>query len=306
VAPMLASIGDFVPSQGKWVFEPKYDGIRIIGYASGDRAALFSRNALDKTQQFPEIAEALSALSRRRRKALIVDREVVALNHGKPGRFQELQGRMHVTNVRAIAGHRDDSPAALMVFDLLLEGDEPLVDKPWTDRRKRLEAILRDAPKPLRLTEVSRDGERMLDEVRRNGWEGIMAKKVDAPYRSGERTRDWLKLKIEQRQEFVVGGYTEPRNSRQHFGAVLLGYYAPNGDLVYAGHTGGGFSGATLMEMYKRLEPLETSTCPFVRPPKKTNERAHWIRPKVVVEVKFNQWTADGKLRQPFFCRCQR
>src|SRR5438309_5097618 len=116
--PMLASVGASVPSGKDWAFEPKYDGIRVIGYASGDRAALFSRNALDKTRQFPEIAEALSALAKRRRKPLIVDGEVVALDHGKPGRFQELQGRMHVMNDRAIAGHRDNSPAALMVFDV--------------------------------------------------------------------------------------------------------------------------------------------------------------------------------------------
>src|SRR5258708_16690441 len=203
---MLASVGASVPSQGEWVFEPKYDGIRVIGYASGDRAALFSRNALDKTQQFPEIAEALSALSRRRRKALIVDGEVVALNHGKPGRFQALQGRMHVTDATAIAGHRDDSPAALMVFDLLLDGNEPLVDRPWTDRRKRLQTLLRGAPTPLRLTEVRHGGAKMLDEARRRGWEGVMAKRVAAPYRPGERSEDWLKLKTQQRTEVMGGG----------------------------------------------------------------------------------------------------
>src|SRR5258708_4489055 len=235
---MLASVGASAPSGEEWVFEPKYDGIRVIGYASGEKAALFSRNALDKTQQFPEIAEALSALSRQKRKALIVDGEVVALNHGKPGRFQQLQGRMHVTNATAIAGHRDDSPAALMVFDVLLDGEESLVEQPWTNRRKHLEALLHGAPKPLRLTKVRHDGARMLDEARREGWEGIMAKRVGAPYRPGVRTKAWLKLKIEQRQEFVVGGYTEPPNSRQFFGAVLLGDDAPNGDLVYAGHTG--------------------------------------------------------------------
>src|SRR4051812_41478066 len=164
VRPMLASVATAVPKGADWIFEPKYDGIRIIGFASGDRAALFSRNALDKTRQFPEIAEALSTLARRRKKALIVDGEVVAMNDGAPGRFQELQGRMHVTDTTAIAGHRDDSPAALMVFDLLLDGDEPLLEKPWSDRRKRLEALLRGAPKSLVLTEVRVDGERMLDQ----------------------------------------------------------------------------------------------------------------------------------------------
>src|SRR5439155_20570366 len=112
-----------------------------------------------------------------------------------------------------------------------------------------------DPPKPLALTRVRRDGEKMLEEAHREGWEGIMAKRTGAAYRPGERTRDWLKLKIEHRQEFVVGGYTEPRNSRQHFGAILLGYYDEKGHLVYAGHTGGGFARATLEDMYKRLKP---------------------------------------------------
>ena len=128
----------------------------------------------------------------------------------------------------------------------------------------------------------------------------MIAKRKDAIYEPGKRSRAWLKLKVEQRQEFVVGGYTEPRNSRQHLGAILLGYYDDDGNLVYAGHTGGGFSRASLSEMYRRLHALERKTCPFVKQPR-TNERAHWVRPRVVVEVKFNEWTADGKLRQPIF-----
>src|ERR1051325_2360525 len=244
--PMLASVGSEIPSGKDWIFEPKYDGIRIIGYAVSGQAALYSRNALDKTQQFPEIAEALSALAKKRRRPLVVDGEVVALHGGRPARFQELQGRMHVTDTGAIAGHRAASPAALMVFDLLMDGDEPLVNEPWTVRRARLEAAVEGAAGALRLSPYRRDGGKMLDEARAKGWEGIMAKLASAPYRPGERSRDWLKLKIEQRQEFVVGGYTEPRRSRQFLGAILLGYYDANGRLIYAGHTGGGFSGASL------------------------------------------------------------
>ena len=302
---MLASVGSTVPSGKDWIFEPKYDGIRIIGYAVSGQAALYSRNALDKTQQFPEIAEALSALAKKRRRPLVVDGEVVALHGGRPARFQELQGRMHVTDMGAIAGHREASPAALMVFDLLMDGDEPLVNEPWTARRARLEAAMDGVAGALRLSPYRRDGDKMLAEARAKGWEGIMAKLASAPYRPGERSRDWLKLKIEQRQEFVVGGYTEPRRSRQFLGAILLGYYPSlrSGQaqkLIYAGHTGGGFSGASLTDMYQRLRPLETDECPFEARPK-TNETAHWVKPRVVVEVKFNEWTADGKLRQPIF-----
>jgi bifunctional non-homologous end joining protein LigD len=232
---------------------------------------------------------------------VIVDGEIVALDaNGNPARFQGLQGRMHVTNERMIATHRANSPAALVLFDLLLEGDTPLVGEPWARRRKRLEALFGNAAEPLRISDVSKNGAAMLDDARAEGWEGIMAKRADALYRPGVRTKEWLKLKIEQRQEFVVGGYTEPRNSRSHLGAILLGYYDARGGLVYAGHTGGGFSNASLTDMYRRLKPIETAASPFTTTPK-TNEKAHWVKPRVVVEVKFNEWTEGGHLRQPIF-----
>ena len=299
--PMLASVGDELPTTNGWVFEPKYDGIRVIGVAQGKDAALFSRNGLEKTKQFPEIAEALAKVASRRKGGLIVDGEIVALDErGTPGRFQGLQGRMHVTNDRAIAIHRSESPAALVLFDLLMESDKPLVNQPWRARRKRLEAVFAKAGEPLRISDVAKTGKSMLDAARAEGWEGIMAKREDAVYRPGVRTKDWLKLKIEQRQEFVVGGYTDPRNSRSHIGAILLGYYDAEGKLVYAGHTGGGFSNATLADMHKRLAPLEVAKSPFTTTPK-TNQPAHWVKPKVVVEVKFNEWTEGGHLRQPIF-----
>jgi bifunctional non-homologous end joining protein LigD len=139
----------------------------------------------------------------------------------------------------------------------------------------------------------------MLSRVRRDGWEGVIAKRTDSPYQPGVRSKAWLKLKVEHRQEFVVGGWTEPRNTREYIGALLLGYF--DGDrFKYVGHTGGGFTRAGLKTMHQRLSRLERKTPPFEHPPR-TNERAHWVRPEVVVEVKFNEWTADGKLRQPIF-----
>jgi bifunctional non-homologous end joining protein LigD len=152
----------------------------------------------------------------------------------------------------------------------------------------------------VRITEsFPRRGEEMLEEARKKGWEGVIAKKMDSRYEPGTRSRSWLKLKIEFRQEFVIGGYTEPRNTREHFGALLLGYY--DGDrFIYAGHTGGGFTRAGLSEMYKKLKPLEQKTSPFEETPK-TNERAHWVKPKIVVEVKFSEWTSDRRLRQPIY-----
>jgi bifunctional non-homologous end joining protein LigD len=140
----------------------------------------------------------------------------------------------------------------------------------------------------------------MLRRARRSGWEGVIAKRADASYAIGRRTRDWIKLKIERRQEFVVGGWTEPRKSREHVGAILVGYYNDEGELVYAGHTGTGFTRQSLADMYHRLSRIERTRSPFTVTPR-TNEPAHWARPSVVAEIKFNEWTSDGRLRQPVF-----
>jgi bifunctional non-homologous end joining protein LigD len=150
------------------------------------------------------------------------------------------------------------------------------------------------------MSEVLRGkGSAMVERAAKAGWEGVIAKEASSAYEPGQRSRSWLKLKVEYRQEFVVGGYTEPRNSRQHIGALLLGYYE-KGKLIYAGHTGGGFTRSGLSEMYKRLSPLVRKSSPFATTPK-TNERAHWVTPKIIVEVKFSEWTSDGRLRQPIF-----
>ena len=140
----------------------------------------------------------------------------------------------------------------------------------------------------------------MLTRARRAGWEGIIAKRTDVKYQAGARSDDWLKLKLQYRAEFVVGGWTEPRRTRPYFGALLLGAYDGNGAFVYVGHTGGGFTRDGLAEMHAKLQRLERRTSPFVVPPK-TNEPAHWVAPKVVVEVKFAEWTSDHLLRQPIY-----
>jgi len=299
---MLATVGTDIPRGEGWVFEPKYDGIRVLGFASNNDVALLSRNGLDKTRQFPEIADALRALHVRAKRPFVVDGEVVAMRDGSPARFQELQSRMHVIDRDAIQSHREESPAALIMFDMLVDGTQALVAEPWRVRRKHLAALLRPPGRSnaLRLSDVADDGDAMLRQARRHEWEGIIAKRADAPYEAGRRSRAWLKLKIEQRQEFVVGGWTEPRKSREHIGALLLGYYDADGQLVYAGHTGTGFSRQTLLDTHRRLRRLERKTSPFTTTPR-TNELAHWTQPAIVAEIKFNEWTADGKLRQPVF-----
>jgi bifunctional non-homologous end joining protein LigD len=304
IEPMYASVAAEVPEGPGWTFEPKYDGIRVLAFATATATRLVTRNDNDKAAQFPEVAEALSALAARARRALVLDGELVGLVDGRPARFQVLQARMHVKDAAAVAGHADDAPATLVAFDLLVDGDRVLLAEPWSARRAQLERLLRVplrgrlAPRVLLGESTAGDGARLVARARADGWEGVIAKRVEAPYVPGVRSRDWLKLKVEHRQEFVVGGWTEPRNTRQHLGALLLGYFDAAGRLVYAGHAGGGFTNGGLSEMARRLAPLARKTSPFAGPVR-TNERAHWVRPEVVVEVKFNEWTADERLRQP-------
>jgi len=299
--PMYASIGTEIPGEG-WTFEPKYDGIRVLAYATSVEVKLITRNGKDKAAQFPEIVSALKKLVSQARRPLVLDGEIVALVNGEPARFQELQGRMHVQDSQAIQRLSTATPAALILFDILMDGDDVLIVEPWTERRARLlkRVGTRRTSVHLQVTEsIEGNGKRMLEKARRQGWEGVIAKRMDARYEPGKRTRSWLKLKIEFREEFVVGGYTEPRNTREHIGALLLGYFDAD-RFVYVGHTGGGFTRQGLSDMYRRLKPLERKTSPFEETPK-TNETAHWVKPEVVVEVKFSEWTADRRLRQPIF-----
>jgi bifunctional non-homologous end joining protein LigD len=299
--PMYASIGTAVPEGEGWTFEPKYDGIRVLAFVTKDAVRLVTRNGNDKTKQFPEIAEALRTLGKKAERELVVDGEIIAVVNGEVARFQALQDRMHVKDSLAIEHFADTQPAAIVLFDILVDGPDILLKEPWTTRRKHLERVLRRRTNDrVRLSEsIPADGGEMLERVRRDGWEGVIAKRTSSRYDPGVRSKAWLKLKVEHRQEFVIGGWTEPRNTREHIGAILLGYF--EGDrFIYVGHTGGGFTRAGLKDMYRRLARLERKTPPFDTPPR-TNERAHWTRPEVVVEVKFSEWTADGKLRQPIF-----
>jgi bifunctional non-homologous end joining protein LigD len=231
----------------------------------------------------------------------MLDGEVVALVRGKPGAFQALQSRLHLTAAGAVAEMLDKAPSAYVVFDMLYDGATSLLRRPLDERREHLEQLLAETKEPtLRLSAHSSRGITMLERARRAGWEGVIAKRRDSVYVPGARSRDWLKLKLQHRSEFVVGGYTEPRRSREYIGALLLGYFDANGRLCYVGRAGGGFDRDSLKAMYQRLRRIERRTSPFADLPR-TNETVHWVRPMTVVEIKFAEWTADGKLRQPIF-----
>jgi len=301
IPPMLARSVREAPTGEGWIYEPKLDGIRVVAYATPSGSALVTRNGNDKAGQFPEIAESLRRLAERRGGELVMDGEIVPLRaDDTPGRFQELQGRIHLRGAAAARSAADESPAALYAFDLLAAGDELLVSEPWADRRARLEGVLDDRDGRLRLTDVSTALSPILKRARAEGWEGIMAKRVHAPYHAGRRSDVWLKVKLESQQEFVVGGWTEPRASRELLGALLVGYHDEAGRLRYAGSVGGGFNRASLRSVHRLLRPLERKTSPFADPPR-TREPAHWVTPRLVVQVRFNEWTSAGKLRQPVF-----
>jgi bifunctional non-homologous end joining protein LigD len=317
---MYATVGTEIPTGDDWTFEPKYDGMRVLAFArpvdEDDSEAettaeprrrrmqgvrLMTRNGRDKSAQFPEVVDALASLARRAERAIILDGEIVVLERDRPGRFQALQSRMHLQNVEQLAVQVKKAPAGLIAFDILQDGNAELFAQPWTERRKHLEQLLRGSRlKKVRLSDTTPDGGLMVERASAAGWEGVIAKRTTSKYAPGARSRDWIKLKLQYRAEFVVGGWTEPRKTRQYIGALLLGYYDREGRLHYVGHMGGGFTREGLAEMYKRLKPHERKTPPFVDPPK-TNEPVHWVDAKIVVEVKFAEWTADGKLRQPIF-----
>ena len=307
LTPMLATSVDTLPAGEEWAFEPKYDGIRILAFVVDDEVRLVTGNGLDKGSQFPEIPAALRAFARRQRKALVLDGEIVGLGTGgMPGRFQSLQGRMHARDTRRIEASRQDAPAVMMLFDVLMAGPRVLIKQLWSTRRALLERLCArldaDAEHAglLRLGDVAvGSSDALLKRAVRDRWEGLMAKRVHSPYAVGRRSREWIKYKLEHEQEFVVGGWTDPRNARAHFGALLLGYWQ-DGALQYAGRVGAGFAQETLHDIGARLRRLQRVRSPFEHPPTHGGE-VHWVQPRLVAQVRFNEWTANGHLRQPVF-----
>jgi bifunctional non-homologous end joining protein LigD len=313
--PMLASLPSSDPPlvANDLVYEPKYDGIRAIALVEPadprPRVRFWSRLGNEKTSQFPELAATLATWARTINVPLVLDGEIVALDdQRRPAGFQRLQGRIHVT----VPGFRsskpilspEEQPTAFIAFDLLREGDEDLRALPLVERRARLARLFEKHRPPsdaLRLSEqVVGDGRALLARASKEGWEGLVVKAARSPYRDGKRTPEWRKMKITNEDEFVVGGWTEPKGARSHFGSLILGTYDEAGRLVHAGDCGTGFSGSELERLWKLLKPLETSECPFYVKPK-TLGRPHWVKPKLVVQVRYTEWTDDGRLRHPTY-----
>ena len=289
---MLATLTDRRDFGDGWLLERKFDGERCVARREGAAVRLESRTGKDLTGTYPEVQAALAA---QRTDRFLIDGELVAFD-GQQTSFSRLQQRLGIT--RASPDLVEAFPVVYCVFDLLEAGGKDVTGLPLLERRATLERVIRPTP-ALQVSEAWHDeSERRFAEACRAGWEGLIAKRVDAPYTRG-RSRDWLKLKCVLEQEFVVGGYTDPAGSRTDFGALLIGYY--EGDrLRYAGKVGTGFNAETLAKLGSRVRKLEASESPFVdaRPiPRGT----HWTRPELVAQIGFAEWTADGRLRQPRF-----
>ncbi|HEY0876308.1 MAG TPA: non-homologous end-joining DNA ligase [Vicinamibacterales bacterium] len=308
VRPMLATLAEPPLTGAGLVFEPKYDGIRALVHVEprrgGVEVRIWSRLGNDKTSQFPSIASALQKWGAGLEGPVLLDGEIVAVDpEGRPAGFQKLQGRIHLSHAKEVAAIEKQQPVALILFDILRDGDEDVRGLPLTERRARLEALLPRPDAVLRISEqVEGDGRSLHARALKEGWEGLIVKEARAPYQSGRRSPAWRKLKVVQQQEFVIGGWTEPRQTRQYFGALLLGVPV-DGDpsrLEYVGHTGTGFDQKELARVWKLLKARETTESPFTTR-FKTNEPAHWVKPELVAQVRFTEWTADRKLRHPVY-----
>jgi DNA ligase D-like protein (predicted ligase) len=290
IAPMLATLTQDRFTDPGWIFERKLDGVRAVAVRDGNDTSLWSRNEKRMDGTYPEIVEALAA---RAPADTVLDGEVVAFD-GAQTSFARLQGRIGLHDPDA--ARATGIPVFLYLFDVLVLEGRDVTALPLRERKR----LLRDAVDfggAVRMsTHRNTEGEAYLREACRRGWEGLVAKRADAPYRPGHRSPDWLKLKCVHEQELVVGGWTDPQRSRTGFGALLVGYYR-DGELAYAGKVGTGFDHRVLADLSTRFHDLAADRPPFADPVREKG--AHWLRPELVAQIGFSEWTRDGKLRHP-------
>lgn len=278
---MLATLSKEVVSGPGWVYEEKYDGIRLVAHRERGKVRLDSRNLIDRTASFPDLALAIRALPNG---DVVIDGEVFARDVRRVSRFQLLQQRRR---------------PMFAAFDLLMFDGRSLTRRPLAERRASLEQLLKGARAPLLLARrLARDGEAAYRVAKERDWEGIIAKDERSTYTPGERSRSWRKVKVRREAEFVIGGYTAPRGARTSFGALLVGMFDGK-TLRYVGKVGTGFTASTLRDLLRRMASLRTERAPFDPVPRMKD--ATWVRPRLVGQVAYAEWTTDGKLRQPAF-----
>lgn len=301
IDPMKPRLLDAPPATGDWSYELKFDGIRACAIKNGSKVSLISRNGNELRARYPDVAEAVKNLPI---DECVIDGEVVALDEEGRSSFQLLQGL-------EMEGRK--SPICFYVFDLLQLSSRSLIGLPLTARKQLLAQLCEGVGDPIRFSgEIGGDAVTLLGEVKRRGLEGLIGKLRDSVYEPGRRSGAWIKLKCLNEQEFVIGGFTPPQGARQHFGAVLVGYYEKK-KFFFAGKVGTGFDTNSLAALHKKLKSEKRDDCPFADLPSKQGgqwvqgitpammRKIQWVNPVFVCQVKFAEWTRDGKLRQPVF-----
>lgn len=280
-------------SDQSWIYECKFDGERIIAYKNGADVTLLTRNKINVNDTYPEL---VAALKKQKIKSFIIDGEVVAFKHGITS-FEKLSERMRLKDPERVK--ESDVKVFYYLFDILYFDGYQITKLPLIKRKTILKNAL-TFTNPLRYTEhKAGHGIDYYHQACKIGWEGIMAKDASSSYVS-KRSRDWLKFKCVQVQEFVIAGYTEPQGERDGFGALLLGYY--DGKILkFAGKVGTGFDDALLQELGKQLQKIEQKKCPFGADDSLPKRKMVWVKPKLVAQIGFEEWTKYGKLRQPRF-----
>jgi bifunctional non-homologous end joining protein LigD len=297
IEPMQALLVEKLP-EGDWLYEIKHDGYRALAFKDGKDVRLISRN--NKAFDYPQLVHALKLLLADH---AILDGEIAALDEKGRSSFQLLQLFKSSGNV----------PLVYYVFDLLFLEGKDLRGEPLSARRQMLAKVLEKAPENIWLSdELHGSKEELLRVAQQFGLEGLVAKRRNSVYESGRRSGAWVKFKITKSQEFVIGGYTLPEGSRRYFGSLLVGYNSPDG-LMFAGRVGTGFSEKLLASIDAQLQKIRRTTCPFVNLPEKSKgrwglgitpavmQRCQWVKPVLIAQVKFTEWTLDNQLRQPVF-----
>jgi len=282
--PMLATLADAPFDDPDWVFESKWDGFRMVTTIAGGKVTLYSRNGKLLSDSYRPVAQALERIGR----DAVLDGELVALDAHGVSRFQLLQNAL-----------KEQARLRYCIFDLMFLGGKDLRRQPLVARKERLQALLPEDALISFSAHRPERGKRYFQEAQRQGLEGLMAKRSASLYLSGARSTDWLKIKTARRQEAVVVGFTAPRGSRPHFGALVLAVREGSA-WRYAGHVGTGFSRAVLEQIHGLLRPLRTAASPFATRVK-DEAATTWVAPKLVAEVKFTEWTSAGEMRHPVF-----
>jgi len=277
---MLATLVETPFHRPGWVYEEKYDGYRILAYKEGRSVTLLSRNGKDRTESFADVAKAIATLPER---ALLLDGEAVAFDRRLVSRFQLLQ--------------QGEVPVVYAIFDCLYRRGRDLRREPLAVRRAALEEAIGETDRLFPSRRLGSNGLKAFAAARRRGFEGMVGKHAAAPYIEG-RSTEWLKVKAKKEEEFVIGGYTPPAGSRTHFGALLMGAH-DDGLLRYVGKVGTGYDQKTLADLHRRFQPLVRKSAPFADPPREKG--AVWLAPRLVAQVAFQEWTHDGRLRQPVY-----